>query len=175
MSWLRTLLIFFTAVTAVSLVLNLGTGLYQILFGSYEVGINGRNPFLPFLELLSDSMYHLISVLLAGFAISVLAKEERERKAVIMTRTKLSIALFVCGALLIVLATLNFMSLFAILGSAERVVRLSLNTELLINLSASVSSTALFGLILIFAGRFLSRNSTVSAYASVVGCSLKNR
>ena len=162
MSWLRTLLIFFTAVTAVSLVLNLGTGLYQILFGSYEVGINGRNPFLPFLELLSDSMYHLISVLLAGFAISVLAKEERERKAVIMTRTKLSIALFVCGALLIVLATLNFMSLFAILGSAERVVRLSLNTELLINLSASVSSTALFGLILIFAGRFLSRNSTVS-------------
>ena len=162
MSWLRTLLIFFTAVTAVSLVLNLGTGLYQILFGSYEVGINGRNPFLPFLELLSDSMYHLISVLLAGFAISVLAKEERERKAVIMTRTKLSIALFVCGALLIVLATLNFMSLFAILGSAERVVRLSPNTELLINLSASVSSTALFGLSLIFAGRFLSRNSTVS-------------
>ena len=162
MSWLRTLLIFFTAVTAVSLVLNLGTGLYQILFGSYEVGINGRNPFLPFLELLSDSMYHLISVLLAGFAISVLAKEERERKAVIMTRTKLSIALFVCGAFFIILATLNFMSLFAILGSAERVVRLSLNTELLINLSASVSSTALFGLILIFAGRFLSRNSTVS-------------
>ena len=162
MSWLRTLLIFFTAVTAVSLVLNLGTGLYQILFGSYEVGINGRNPFLPFLELLSDSMYHLISVLLAGFAISVLAKEERERKAVIMTRTKLSIALFVCGALLIVLATLNFMSLFAILGSAERVVRLSFDTELLINLSAGVSSTALFGLVLIFASRFLSRYSTVS-------------
>ena len=170
MSWLRTLLIFFTAVTAVSLVLNLGTGLYQILFGSYEVGINGRNPFLPFLELLSDSMYHLISVLLAGFAISVLAKEERERKAVIMTRTKLSIALFVCGAFFIILATLNFMSLFAILGSAERVVRLSLNTELLIKLSASVSSTALFGLILIFAGRFLSRNSTVSAYELVAEC-----
>ncbi|MEM1087642.1 MAG: hypothetical protein AAGH90_07930 [Pseudomonadota bacterium] len=157
MSWLRTLLIFFMAMTLFGLALKLATGFYEFMFGAFQ-----GSPFLPIFRLFSESFHHTMSVLIAGFAISILAKEEREPTQVVIEHTNFGIALFVFGGIVLVMGVLNLLNLLAFIGSFRSFSSAQFTATILANASAEVGSTTLFGLILIFAGRFLSRNSALS-------------
>lgn len=158
MSWLRALLIFTTGLTAAA------TALFIIgqVFFSWSWGGPLQAYHSNALGLVLSEFETYVVLLISVFAICVLKREETERTKVRVEHSTVSILLTVFRALGLIGAAFALLTGFSLFTELSFESSTNIVPYLVTQSIQSTGKSALFGLILLFAGRYLSHHPLVT-------------